>query len=103
MRKLCIVCHEPFKATSRGQSRCPAHVIKRNGPRRGGSGGAWATIRRQVLARDRHRCVECGECEQLQVHHLIPFAEGGTDSVTNLVTLCRDCHDERHHQRRRNP
>ena len=41
-----------------------------------------------------------GECENpncdkkygLQVHHIIPRAEGGPNKLSNLIVLCQDCH-----------
>ncbi len=32
----------------------------------------------------------------LEVHHRIPLAEGGDDTVENAVALCPNCHRERH-------
>lgn len=33
----------------------------------------------------------------LEVHHKIPLAEGGEDTVKNAVALCPNCHRELHH------
>jgi hypothetical protein len=48
----------------------------------------------QVLRRDRHQCQACGiEARQvLAVHHLVPVALGGRDALSNLTTLCANCH-----------
>ncbi len=32
----------------------------------------------------------------LEVHHLIPLAEGGLDSLENVVALCPNCHRQKH-------
>jgi hypothetical protein len=51
-------------------------------------------VRVQVLARDNYRCKMCGCTKdevQLEVDHIIPVADGGTDELDNLATLCRDC------------
>ncbi len=51
-------------------------------------------VRREVLARDRHRCQAPG-CEHtrfLEIHHRIPRSRGGTNRPENLITLCRACH-----------
>lgn len=48
----------------------------------------------RIIARDGRRCVVCGQDGQsspLVVDHIIPIAEGGTDSDDNLRTLCQDC------------
>jgi hypothetical protein len=52
--------------------------------------------RPEILARDSLICQACGQKKQrknLEVHHITPRASGGSDDPTNLVTLCRQCHD----------
>lgn len=55
-----------------------------------------ADIRDRVLERDQRRCSGRflgGECSTvLDVHHILPRIEGGTDDLDNLLTLCH-----RHH------
>jgi len=50
--------------------------------------------RRQVLARDQHRCQApgCGRTRFLEVHHIVPRRLGGTNKPGNLTTLCGSCH-----------
>ena len=51
-------------------------------------------IRVQVLGRDGYRCKMCGRSKDevpLEVDHIIPVTDGGTDELHNLATLCRDC------------
>lgn len=50
--------------------------------------------RREVLARDRHRCRRkgCHHTRHLDIHHLVPRASGGDNRRDNLVTLCTACH-----------
>ena len=52
--------------------------------------------RRLVLQRDNHRCTQCGATSDLEVHHIVPRAEGGTNDPDNLVTLCANCHSDSH-------
>jgi hypothetical protein len=51
-------------------------------------------VRREVLARDRHRCRApgCGRTRFLEVHHIKPRNLGGTNDPANLITLCAACH-----------
>lgn len=42
--------------------------------------------------RDDWRCVQCGKAGRLECDHIVPLADGGTDDLANLRTLCRDCH-----------
>jgi hypothetical protein len=47
-----------------------------------------------VLKRDHFACVRCGASGvgvKLEVHHRIPFAQGGSDNLSNLETLCYEC------------
>jgi len=52
-------------------------------------------IRRFVIERDHKTCVCCdkkpGNSRGLQVDHIVPVAMGGTNEITNLQTLCRQC------------
>ena len=51
-------------------------------------------VRREVLARDRHRCGApgCGRTRFLEVHHVVPRRKGGDHKAANLMTLCGSCH-----------
>ena len=51
-------------------------------------------LRREVLARDRHRCQApgCRRRRFLEVHHIKPRARGGAHEPANLITLCAPCH-----------
>ena|SRR3990167_2199216 len=56
----------------------------------------WRVVRRMVIMRDHQRCQRCDKrfkIAELTAHHLIPRAEGGTNHISNLVTLCNPCHD----------
>jgi 5-methylcytosine-specific restriction endonuclease McrA len=56
----------------------------------------WNLIRREVLKRDEYKCVLCSGTHSLQVHHIIPISKGGINALSNLETVCRDCHEEIH-------
>lgn len=49
--------------------------------------------RKEILSRDGNQCVLCESSENLEVHHIRPRADWGNDDPTNLVTLCKHCHD----------
>lgn len=55
-----------------------------------------ANIRKAVNERDRGFCVYCGSDRNTAIHHIKPRAEGGTDYIENLVTLCYSCHMKQH-------
>lgn len=52
-----------------------------------------ADLRARILERDNNRCVKCGRRKGLEIHHIFPCYQGGTDAEFNLITLCGDCHD----------
>lgn len=56
----------------------------------------WPRIRQEVLSRDGHRCGNCGSNHNLMVHHIVPLSKGGSNSLSNLRTLCEDCHKKLH-------
>lgn len=60
-----------------------------------GQKGGWWEIRKRVLERDSYKCVQCGNKAE-EVHHLIPLSRGGTTAMSNLVSLCKRCHDKQH-------
>jgi hypothetical protein len=51
-------------------------------------------VRRRVLERDGYRCrmAGCGSTRDLEVHHRVPLALGGSDGIENLLALCGPCH-----------
>ena len=51
--------------------------------------------RRNVLRRDRHRCVYCGAAERLTIDHVLPKSRGGPDSWENLVAACTPCNNRK--------
>lgn len=58
----------------------------------------WLRNREAALARDGHRCVECGSTRNLHVHHVVPWEEGQADphALDNLATLCALHHRRAH-------
>lgn len=62
-------------------------------------GHEWFEIRGEVLERDDEECQNCGERSNLVIHHIVPIENGGTNRLSNLVTLCRKCHRKSHGQK----
>lgn len=48
--------------------------------------------RKAIYRRDGYRCALCDSTRFLQIHHVVPRGQGGTNSPHNLITLCSDCH-----------
>jgi hypothetical protein len=62
-----------------------------------GYGPEWETRREEILERDGHTCRRCFRDKgHLQVHHIVPKSEGGSEADENLITLCRPCHAVQH-------
>lgn len=55
-----------------------------------------STSRQQAKDRDGNKCAICGRTEYLEVHHIKHKADGGTDDLDNLITLCDCCHIDKH-------
>lgn len=58
----------------------------------------WSLIKSAVLKRDGLRCADCGAADdekRLEVHH-ISYSRRGREDMEDLLTLCRECHEERH-------
>ena len=56
---------------------------------------AWEEMRQKVFRRDGFQCVVCKEAKNLNVHH-ITYDNLGAEKESDLVTLCRDCHEKVH-------
>jgi hypothetical protein len=55
-------------------------------------------LRRQILARDHHRCAfpGCSSHTNLDIHHIDPVENGGPTVPWNLTTLCESHHIANH-------
>lgn len=74
------------KTKNKPRKRKPKSLKKRN--------PLTKSIRHEVFKRDGYRCLECGATNKetrLHIDHIIPVAQGGSDELSNLQTLCRDC------------
>lgn len=62
-------------------------------------GGEWFSLRKQILERDGYECRNCKSSSNLCVHHIVPVSESGSETKSNLVVLCRECHRTAHGER----
>ena len=52
-------------------------------------------IRKAVILRDGCKCMECGKSNcKLEVHHIEPKRINGSNTLSNLITLCKTCHQK---------
>lgn len=57
------------------------------------------SVREFVLASYNHTCQKCGKTDEeaaLEIHHITPKSEGGTNLPSNLTVYCRECHQDHH-------
>lgn len=59
----------------------------------------WQAKRRAALARANHRCQHCGKGGELDVHHK-NYDWLGEEDASDLIALCRPCHDIADRRRR---
>lgn len=53
-------------------------------------------LQRRTIKRPKS-CSTCGSRREIELHHIIPLAAGGTNDYFNLISLCHDCHMKLHH------
>lgn len=74
-------------------------VVKNKWMYQQGINYGFANTKAYVLTRDGYTCQQCkGKSRErrLQVHHIIFRSQQGSDEQTNLLTLCKTCHDALH-------
>ena len=55
------------------------------------------SVRWMVLKRDNYTCQSCGQSParnnevELEIDHILPVSQGGTNQIDNLRTLCKKC------------
>lgn len=72
-------------------------LLRMNGPSRWSYPSNWKAVAYAVRQRDKCACKLCGtNGVQLDVHHIVYLSNYGTNQKSNLVTLCRPCHEKEH-------
>ncbi|SDG40312.1 HNH endonuclease [Halorientalis regularis] len=62
----------------------------------------WKQRRQAVYKRDNFQCQNCGRRggprgnSELHAHHVVPKSKGGTHNLSNLITVCKPCHEQIH-------
>lgn len=59
----------------------------------------YANTKAYVLARDTNICQQCrgkSRDRRLEVHHIVFRSAQGSDEESNLLTLCKTCHEDLH-------
>ena len=57
----------------------------------------WKEVASRIRRLDGFRCVACAALDQaIDVHHIVYVSNFGTHQQSNLISLCRDCHEAEH-------
>lgn len=59
----------------------------------------WFTFRDKILKRDEYKCYKCGNTNNLQVHHHVPYVKNKKPweyELEECITLCKGCHAKEH-------
>ncbi|MBU3128746.1 RNA-guided endonuclease IscB [Clostridium tagluense] len=62
----------------------------------------FANTKAYVLSRDSYTCQCCkgkSKDRKLEVHHIVFRRDGGSDEESNLICLCKTCHDNLHQEK----
>ncbi len=104
---LCPECESTTVQTSKGEleistselnrARCDCLISK---PNHRNVSSIPPSIKRQVLEKARYKCQRpgCHHTRFLEIHHVVPRAQGGSNKPENLRCLCGACHKLLHEQ-----
>jgi 5-methylcytosine-specific restriction endonuclease McrA len=87
--RFCLHCY------THHQGCCPKADSRRNlePSKRARNTQRYREAKQAARRRDGERCTRCGSGDRLEVHHIVPLSEGGDAfALSNLTTLCHDCH-----------
>jgi len=67
--------------------------------------GFTQEIKEEIMVRSARHCCVCHRAKgiNLEVHHIKPKEQGGTDSIENAICLCFDCHADAGHYFAKHP
>ena len=80
------------RSIERGMKQNVEHNVERNDEE------IPEEVRENVLRRDKHRCCNCGNHLDVEVHHIQFRSDGGSNDPNNLLTLCPTCHASVHRE-----
>ena len=49
-------------------------------------------LKKEISKKAYYRCSICHRLETIEIHHIVPQSEGGSDGIGNAVPLCHSCH-----------
>ena len=94
LEKLCDLFLAPKpepKPRAKAKAAPETSTAKSPAPPRNAATQISRPLRREILARDKYRCTQCGSTNALQIDHKLPKSLGGPAHPNNLRILCRPC------------
>jgi 5-methylcytosine-specific restriction endonuclease McrA len=62
-----------------------------------GNQRGFYNVKAYILHRDKYQCKKCkAKNTKLHVHHIVFRSKGGSNTPSNLITLCESCHKKLH-------
>lgn len=52
-------------------------------------------VKDKVWNRDGGQCIQCGNNQNIEFDHIIPFSKGGSNTYRNIQLLCQDCNRQK--------
>ena len=94
MEKYCPKCRQKRNSRSNFCDLCGTQLLEREGRIKLPKG-----MYDEVYRRDGYRCKMCGASKndgaELTIDHIKPLADGGTNDINNLQTLCKECNENK--------
>lgn len=97
----CVVCGISSHFLYCDDHRPPVKESTRAEYRKGYRDPAYYRERQGCLNRAKGRCERCGKPGKLEVDHIVPLRDGGTNTRSNLQALCSTCHNAKTQEDRR--
>ncbi|TET88539.1 MAG: HNH endonuclease [Sulfurovum sp.] len=90
----------PYEAHRRYVKKNPkriSHLKARRYAREKGAEGNHTLEEWQYLCiKHDNKCVFCREAKKLTKDHIVPLSKGGSDYITNIQPMCRNCNSKKH-------
>jgi 5-methylcytosine-specific restriction protein A len=93
--RACVTCGKPSRSGYCDEHKPKPWQTSRRRERRRVSGWEEQRRRQRVLAKFMGACHWCGRKGATEVDHVVPLAEGGSDTEQNLAPIHSDCHREK--------
>lgn len=72
-------------------------LIHYDNPNKFGRTNQWESISKAIKIYDKMKCCMCNATNvELDTHHIVYVKKFGTNQKTNLISLCRNCHEKIH-------